>query len=126
MQYFYNRLVEERKNLKLTQDALAVELSISKRAYCNYEAGVSAPTVLQMGRLALLGFDVYYITTGERLHLKNYPTGGMSTPHFARQELLSEREHALLDDFRALGDKEKDMAETMLHAAAKSKIKKIG
>ena len=124
MQYFYDRLIEERKKHKLTQDVLAAELGVSKRAYCNYEAGVSAPTVLQMGRLALLGFDVYYITTGQHLSRIAYPTGGTSTPLLARQELLSEREYALLDDFRALGDKEKDAAETMLHAVAQSKMKK--
>lgn len=36
---------------------------------------------------------------------------------------LTRRERALLDDFRALGDKEKDAAETMLHAVAQSKVK---
>ena len=75
--------------------------------------------------IAFAGVDVGYVLTGN-LPLVNMPyaTGGMSTPRFARQELLSEREHALLDDFRALGDKEKDAAETMLHAVAKSKVKK--
>ena len=124
MQYFYDRLVEERKKLKMTQDVMASELGVSKRAYCNYEAGVSAPTVLQMGRLALLGFDVYYITTGERLQSGMYPVAAHATNLVARQELLNERELALLDDFRSLSDKEKDAAETMLNAVAKSKLKK--
>lgn len=37
---------------------------------------------------------------------------------------LSKRELALLDDFRALSDKEKDAAETMLNAVAKQRVKK--
>jgi hypothetical protein len=38
-------------------------------------------------------------------------------------EGLSQRELALLDDFRSLSDLEKDAAETMLHAVAKSRLK---
>lgn len=53
-----------------------------------------------------------------------YPTGGLDSNHAVRQVVLTEREYALLDDFRALGDKEKDAAETMLNAVAKHKVKK--
>lgn len=53
-----------------------------------------------------------------------YPTGGLNSNHAVRQVVLSEREYALLDDFRALSDKEKDAAETMLNAVAKHQVKK--
>jgi len=124
MQHFYDRLIEERKRLALTQDQMALQAEVSKRTYCNYEAGDSAPTAIQLALLALVGVDVQYVINGSRLYGGNYPTGGLNSNHVVRQELLSERELALLDDFRALGDKEKDAAETMLHAVAKHQVKK--
>jgi transcriptional regulator with XRE-family HTH domain len=120
----HERLRKEREKNGLIQQAVADIVGVSKRTVIDWEKGVSSPTAVQLSALFEKGFDVYYITTGERLHLKDYPIGGMSTPLFARQELLSEREHALLDDFRSLSDKEKDAAETMLHAAAQQKVKK--
>lgn len=124
MQHFYDRLIEERKRLALTQDQMALQAKVSKRTYCNYEAGDSAPTAIQLALLALVGVDVQYVINGIKLYSGDYPTGGLNSNHEVRQELLSEREYALLDDFRALGDKEKDAAETMLHAATKSKMKR--
>lgn len=119
-----DRLKKERIRLKLSQTELGNLLGKGKTTVINWEKSVGAPDAVQLSVLQENNFDVNYIVTGVRFAEKPYETGGTSARLVARQELLSEREHALLDDFRALGDKEKDAAETMLHAAAQSQVKK--
>jgi len=121
----HERLREEREKNKLTQQAAADIAGVSKRTVIDWEKGVSSPTAVQLSALSEQGFDVGYIVTGNLpLAPLIYQTGGLNSDHTARQALLSEREYALLDDFRALGDKEKDAAETMLNAVAKHQVKK--
>lgn len=119
-----DRLKKERMSLKLSQTELGNLLGKGKTTIINWEKSVGAPDAIQLAILQENNFDVTYIVTGVRIAERPYAAGGVSSNYFARQELLSEREYALLDDFRALGDKEKDAAETMLHAAAKSTVKK--
>lgn len=40
------RLLEERKRLKMNQDAMAEAAQVAKSTYCNYEAGKRAPDAL--------------------------------------------------------------------------------
>ena len=60
------RLLEERKRLKMNQDAMAEAAQVAKSTYCNYEAGKRAPDALALAHLAQAGADVLYILTGQR------------------------------------------------------------
>lgn len=55
------RLLEERKRLKMNQDAMAEAAQVAKSTYCNYEAGKRAPD-----EAALL--DNYRHTPPDRRH----------------------------------------------------------
>lgn len=60
-----HRLLEERKRLKMNQDAMAEAAKVAKSTYCNYEAGKRAPDALALAHLAQVGADVLYILTGQ-------------------------------------------------------------
>lgn len=79
------RLLEERKRLKMNQDAMAEAAQVAKSTYCNYEAGKRAPDALALANLAAAGADVLYILTGKR-------AAGVLAPD----------EAALLDNYRAV------------------------
>lgn len=66
MQLFPTLLREERESLGLTQDEVAESAGISKRSYCAYEAGETAPSAKLLSALALMGADVSYLLTGTR------------------------------------------------------------
>lgn len=119
------RFKEERIRLNLTQTQVGDLLGKGKTTIINWEKSVGAPDAVQLFELSKHGFDACYVVTGH-YHIAPiiYKTDGVNSNHVTRQELLNEREYALLDDFRALGDKEKDAAETMLHAVAKHQVKK--
>ena len=92
LQLFFERLREERDALGLTQEAMAEKAGISKRSYCAYEAGETAPSAKLLAALALMGVDVAYLLTGQR-------TGGASAPPPPRA--VSEGDRILLDNFHA-------------------------
>ena len=92
LQLFFERLREERDALGFTQEAMAEKAGISKRSYCAYEAGETAPSAKLLAALALMGVDVAYLLTGQR-------TGGASAPPPPRA--VSEGDRILLDNFHA-------------------------
>lgn len=61
----FERLLEERKRLGLTQDEMASIGGISKRSYCNYESGEREPTSGFLSSIAHL-VDINYLLTGKR------------------------------------------------------------
>ena len=85
LQLFFERLKEERLRLDLTQDELAGKVGVSKRSYCAYEAGETAPSAKLLAALVGMGADVAYLLTGQR-------SPGLSS--------LTPEESALLDNFR--------------------------
>ncbi len=91
LQLFFERLREERDALGFTQEAMAEKAGISKRSYCAYEAGETAPSAKLLAALALMGVDVAYLLTGQR-------TGGASAP--APALALARDEEILLDNYR--------------------------
>ncbi|ARO88156.1 XRE family transcriptional regulator [Nitrosospira lacus] len=116
MQPFYERLIEERKRLGLTQDEMAHEAGVAKRTYCNYEAGISAPTAVQLGVIALIGVDVQYVMTGNRqtaISLEQERAGYVV-------EVLSKEEQALLDNYRNSPPEGKTAIKAVGVAVAKS------
>ena len=92
LQLFFERLREERDALGFTQEAMAEKAGISKRSYCAYEAGETAPSAKLLAALALMGVDVAYLLTGQR-------AGGASAPPPPRA--VSEGDRILLDNFHA-------------------------
>ena len=60
------RLQEERKQLGLTQEALAEKLATTKRSVINWEGGAALPGAEVLARYAAAGADVLYILTGQR------------------------------------------------------------
>ena len=59
-----NRLVEERKRLKIKQVALIAKTGISKTTQVAYESNRRHPNADYLVELHKLGFDVLYILTG--------------------------------------------------------------
>ena len=92
LQLFFERLREERDALGFTQEAMAEKAGISKRSYCAYEAGETAPSAKLLAALALMGVDVAYLLTGQR-------AGGASAPPPPRAG--REGDGILLDNFHA-------------------------
>ena len=90
LQLFFERLREERDALGFTQEAMAEKAGISKRSYCAYEAGETAPSAKLLAALALMGVDVAYLLTGQR-------AGGATA---APAPALAPDEEILLDNYR--------------------------
>ncbi|WP_291517512.1 helix-turn-helix transcriptional regulator [Acidovorax sp.] len=61
-----DRLIEGRKALGLSQQALADRVGISARSQRNYESGNRSPDADYLAALVGLGMDVLYILTGQR------------------------------------------------------------
>lgn len=61
-----DRLRAEREARGLTQPQVADCVGASKRTVQHWESGVSAPTAGDLSAMALLGFDVRYVITGNR------------------------------------------------------------
>lgn len=66
LQLFFERLRKERDALGYTQDEMAENTKVSKRSYCAYEAGETAPSAKLLAALAVMGMDVAYLLTGQR------------------------------------------------------------
>lgn len=109
LQLFFERLREERDALGFTQEAMAEKAGISKRSYCAYEAGETAPSAKLLAALALMGVDVAYLLTGQR-------TGGVSAPLPPRA--VSEGDRILLDNFHAAPSQVQAGVKTALGAFA--------
>jgi transcriptional regulator with XRE-family HTH domain len=92
LQLFFERLREKRDALGFTQDVMAAKAGISKRSYCAYEAGETAPSAKLLAALANMGVDVGYLLTGQH-------TGGASADEPARA--VSEGDRTLLANFHA-------------------------
>lgn len=61
-----DRLIESRKTIGLSQQALADHVGISARSQRNYESGDRSPDADYLAALVGLGMDVLYILTGQR------------------------------------------------------------
>ncbi|MFT3759003.1 helix-turn-helix domain-containing protein [Thauera sp.] len=88
MPLFGDRLLEERKRLKLSQEEVAEGCGVTLRSQRNYEKCERSPDAAYLERLAAIGGDVLYILTGQKRE-----------EH--RQELPAD-EQLLLDAYRAL------------------------
>ena len=81
-----SRLIESRKTLGLSQQALADRVGIALRSQQNYEKGDRSPDADYLSALAAAGADILYILTGQR--------------EGPAPVALTEDERALLADYR--------------------------
>lgn len=65
MNYFYQRLKEERRRLGLNQENFAALGGVKKDAQVNYENGSRKPDSAYLEAVAAAGVDVLYVLTGE-------------------------------------------------------------
>lgn len=61
-----DRLVEERKRLKMNQTAFGLMGGVQKQAQFNYEKGNRSPDADYLAAIAGSGVDVLYVLTGKR------------------------------------------------------------
>lgn len=109
---FSERLKEERKKLKLTQQTAAELCSTRRETWVRYESGAMSPGAEVLAALAAAGADVLYILTGVRLQ-----TATEAKP-------ANQREAALLDNYRNTPESLKRNAEETLSAFAQLQSKK--
>jgi transcriptional regulator with XRE-family HTH domain len=107
LQYFFERLKFERELLGFTQDEMVVKTGVSKRSYCAYEAGDTAPSAKLLAALVMAGIDVPYLLTGQR-----------SQPI---ESSLTRREQSLLANYGASDEAGKKIIEGTALLAAKPK-----
>lgn len=88
LQLFYERLRKAREDSGLTQDAMALKVGVSKRSYCAYEAGETAPSAKLLAALAEMGIDVAHLLTGQSSQSERPAPG------------LAPDEEILLDNYR--------------------------
>lgn len=67
---FYERLVEERKRLRLNQEEFGVLGSVSKHSQLNYEKGSRIPDADYLIAIGAHGVDLGYLLTGKRSESK--------------------------------------------------------
>lgn len=101
-----NRLREERERLGYNQPDFAAIAGTTKQTLFSWESGGSSPKAEQLSVLADHAVDVYYVLTGIRI--------GSAT-------VLSARESALVDNYRASPEEAKQALETTSAALAQSK-----
>jgi transcriptional regulator with XRE-family HTH domain len=138
MTLFCDRLKEERSRLRYGQSEFAELAGVNRRSQANYENGERAPNADYLLAASKIGVDVTYLLTGNRLQKvvddkltaalrlsrEKEPQGGVLTnlaleafenegkvAEPPRQDYLSDREQALLDNYRASSAKAKKVLE---------------
>lgn len=61
------RIKAERERLGMTQPDFAAAAGAAKRTLIEWEKGSTAPTAMQLSALAVVGVDVLYVVTGQRV-----------------------------------------------------------
>jgi len=111
---FFERLFHFRESLGISQDEMAKKIEMSKRSYCAYELGETAPSAKLLTALAAMGADVGYLLTG------------ISTVPMKAEDSLSKREQAVLDHYRNTDEVGRSAIEQTASALAQSSQKATG
>ena len=98
------RLEQERKRLRLTQDQMADFVGIERARLSKYENGITIPRCDTLNTFKKVGVDVSYVLTGERSSLS--------------ATVLTFEEERLLASYRAATEKNKVVARTVVYALA--------
>ena len=112
--HFFERLRLFRETMPLTQDEMAKAIDMSKRSYCAYEAGDTAPSAKLLAALAIMGADVGYLLTGIR------------TAPQAEESQLTRGERATLEHYRQTNAEGQKIIEQTAFFAAQSAQKVAG
>lgn len=99
---FSERLVEERKRLGLSQEALAAFGQVQKRAQSYYEQGERLPDARYLAGISSVGVDLLYLILGKRTPLAH--------------QSLSEAEQALVRLWRNTDSTQQAALGTLLAA----------
>jgi len=102
----HDRLKTERERLKHSQATFALMAGVTRNSQINWEKGESAPTAVQLARLAVMGVDVLYVITGNR-----------SKP-LPPDKVLPPDEQSLLDTYRACDKTGKSLIKSVSDTAA--------
>lgn len=78
-----DRLLEERKRLKLSQVAMGELAGVHSNAQRNYEKGARSPDAGYLAAVAEAGVDVRYVITGERHSAPEASMGEIDTAFLA-------------------------------------------
>jgi transcriptional regulator with XRE-family HTH domain len=103
-----NRLRAERKAKGLTQTQLAELCGIRPNAQGHYEAGTRSPRADYLQRLSSLGFDVFFIISGERMPLD--------------ESQLSDSEHAVIQGLRSLEHDDRQTLQYLIAAMTRYRL----
>ena len=109
---FNKRLFDLRESMGLSQDEMAKKIEMSKRSYCAYELGETAPSAKLLTALAIMGVDIGYLLTGTR----TVPV----------QNTLSQPEQAILEHYRKTDEVGQRAIEQTASALAQSTQKAAG
>lgn len=101
-----DRLIEERKRLKLNQKDFSALAGVSKTTQFNYEKGDRVPDALYLDALSKAGVDIMYLVTGSR----------------SLNSSLTAEETVLVDNFRASTDQNKTHIKAVSDAFAQQKL----
>ncbi len=108
---FYERLLTFRESLGVSQEEMSKKIQVSKRSYCAYELGETAPSAKLLTALASMGADVGYLLTGTY------------TAPMKVEDSLSQRETAVLDHYRNTDEVGRRAIEQTASALAQSSQK---
>lgn len=87
---FGERLREERQRLGLSQDALAVLCSVTKRTQGNYERNEREADTTYLAAAAAAGIDIQFVVTGERVSPLEQAQALAAAPGVGAAALLQE------------------------------------
>lgn len=108
MSKLYQRVREARKLLKLSQDALAAELDVSRSAVAQWEmANGTSPSLenlIALARRSGMAFEYLATGRGQRLHGAPIAAIAEAAPEYA---VLSAQQRRLLSCFDALNSRQR-------------------
>lgn len=109
-----DRLKEQRKSLGLSQEQAGAAAGVARETWSRYESGKLTLGMEVLTRLAMVGFDVMYVLTGNAPPLSVHEGGKAVTP----------RGRSLLDNYLACDEAGQRAIERMASLEAQSKAVK--
>ena len=103
------RLREERERLGFNQIEFAGISGATRGTQYNYESGKRSPDADYLAAIAAVGADVFYILTGQRVHLISEDNPGYT---------LRQDQKKLLDNFEHCSKEDQDAIRRMAERAA--------